>query len=333
MRAALRRALGESVGVVVAGEASSGAQAVDLAVLHRPDVVLMDIVMPGLDGYAATREIMRTAPTPIVLMSSIVDPHAIDIGMEVLRSGALAVVEGLPPRTSRSYTARREALARLLRSMAKVKLAASPATTAKPPDLPSPSARPELVAVGIVASTGGPAAVVEILKALTPRVGPAILVVQHLTLGFAASFAKWLSEVTGHDVIVAEHGRAVEQGRVYVAPDDHHLGVSPALELMVTRDPLIGQFRPSGTFLLRSLASALGPRAAGIILTGMGDDAAAGALELRKAGGLVLAQDQATSVVFGMPAAALARGGVDALLPLTEIAPRLFSPNVLRCMS
>lgn len=332
VRASLRLALGRYADVEIVGEAADGADAVRLVTATRPSVVLMDVVMPKVDGYAATRAIMERVPTPIVLVSSVVNPRDIRVAMEALRSGALAVTDGLPAPGDPAYPGRVDALVQMLRSMARVRLGkrrrSPPPVVA--PRIGSHERGPTPLVIGIAASTGGPQALAALLKDVPVGAAPPILVVQHMSLGFSAGFADWLASTTGHRVTLAEHGRALQRGDVLVAPDDRHLGADAGLRAIVSDEPPIGMFRPSGTWLLRSLARALGGRALGVVLTGMGDDAADGAVMLRAAGGHVIAQDEATSVIYGMPRAAVARGGVDRVLPLYEIGGALLGEGA-RC--
>ena len=296
VRALLRATLDAAAGFEVVGESADGRDAAALVLATRPSVVLMDVVMPRVDGYAATREIMARAPVPIVLVSSVVNPRDVAVAMESLRSGALAIAEALPSPHDPAFPARREALLHLLRSMARVRVTANaPAPAAFPARLgPRGLARPGVAAIGLVASTGGPGALVTVLRALAERPLPPVLLVQHL-------------EPLAHD-------------RVYVAPDDRHLGVDALRRALVSDEAPVGVFRPAGTWLLRSMARALGPAARAAVLTGMGDDGADGAVELRRAGGRVAVQDEASCVIYGMPAVTAARGGADVVLPLAQIA-------------
>lgn len=318
-RAALRRAF-DVPGVEVVGEAKDGAEGLSMAAALRPSVVVMDIVMPVMDGYAATRQIMATNPTPVVLVSSAVDPRDADVAMEALRSGALAIVEALPAVNDPAYETRRDALLHLLRSMARVKLDRLKADPLAPvvPRAAAGVAR-DVAAIGIAASVGGPNAVVELLRMLPPHVMPPVLIVQHMARGFAEGFARWISEATGHPTTVAVDRSPTARGAVYIAADDRYLGIDASLRLVVSDAPQVGLFRPSGNYLFESMARSLGPRARGVVLTGMGDDGADGAATLRRSGGRVAAQDEATSVVYGMPKAAAQRGGADVTLPLLEI--------------
>lgn len=320
LRASLRAALAGAEDMVVVGEAADGAQAVSVVSATRPSVVLMDIVMPRMDGYAATRQIMATAPTPIVLVSSVVNPRDIQVAMEALRCGALAIVEALPSPNDPAYMFRRDALFHTIRSMANVKMPTRAPEPPSPLHAPHANAPADVAAVGLAASTGGPNAIVEVLRMLPKGVSPPILIVQHIGRGFAEGFARWLTDTTGHPAKLATDGELVHRGGVYVAPDERHLGLDAGLRVVLSDAPAVGLFRPSCTWLLRSLAASLGRRARAVILTGMGDDGADGAVALRRAGGRVAAQDEATSVVYGMPCAAWERGGVDDVLPLGAIA-------------
>jgi len=332
-RAALRAALASEPGMDVVGECADGYAASAAVARLRPSVVLLDVVMPGMDGFATAREIMAHTPTPIVMISSAVDARETNVILEAMRVRALAITQALPAPNDPIYSQRRGALVQLLRAMAKVRVArvanGSPALTeAPPPPLRRPApASPRVAApralrvaaIGVVASAGGPGVVADILAAMPRGQPPPILVVQHIAPGFAASFARWLTERTGYPTAVTEAGAVLEPGHAYVAPDDRHLGVSADGRAALSDAPPVGLFRPSGNWLLRSLARAYGPRALGVILSGMGDDGAEGAAELRRKGGSVVAQDQESAVVFSMPNAAITRDGTDAVLAPSAI--------------
>ena len=350
-RAALRAALRPEPDIEVIAEVADGREAVAATLALRPSVVIMDVTMLRLDGFAAARRIMAAAPTPIVLVSSASDAGDRATVLEAMGSGALMITEALPPARDPSYPLRRAALAQMVRAMSQVRVHARHHGPANGPISKAVLAGPEqdraalpvrsggslgkplraatsplaVDAIGVVASAGGPAAFAKVLAALPHEGIPPILLVQHVARGFVSGLASWLSDATGHPAEVAEHGAAMHAGRVYVAPDDRHLGVTTAGRIALSDEPPVGLFKPSGTHLLRSLAAALGPRALGLVLTGMGDDGADGALDLRRAGGRVAAQDEATSTIFSMPRAAMERGAVVNVVPIDRIAPWICS--------
>lgn len=212
-------------------------------------------------------------------------------------------------------------------AMAQVKVVRHWRSTSRPTPAelgssPSASAeRPRLVAVAT--STGGPPALQTLLSGLPGDFAAPILVVQHITKGFTAGLATWLNAVCNLQVKVAEHGDRLAPHTVYVAPDDRHLGVANQHAVALSSAPPVGGFRPAGTFLFESVARVFGSAALALILTGMGEDGVAGLRAVRQAGGRIIAQDEETSVVYGMPGAAVAAGLADQVLPLDRIAGRV----------
>lgn len=317
LRQALRALLEEDPRLEVVAEAADGVEAVAAARRVAPDVVTMDVVMPGLDGLRATEEIMAVAPTRIVVVSQLATREQ-DLAFRALAAGA---VELLPkPAVERPGDLRRWGLAvrEAVALMSEV-----PVVTRRGALAPAaPRAAPRaLDAVGLVASTGGPQAVVTILAGLPARLPASVLVAQHIASGFVDGMRRWFAESTALEVRVAEDGERPRPGRVYLAPPGRNLrwGRAGALETPPCTDCLC----PSGDALLASLAEALGPRACGVVLSGMGEDGARGLLALRRAGGLALAQSAASSVVDGMPAAADALGAPEARLAPAELAALL----------
>ncbi len=323
-RALLVEILGSDPGIEVVGQAVDGVEAVAMAQALRPDLVTMDIRMPRMDGLEATHEIMITAPTPIVIVSSSARRAEVEGSLAMLGQGALEVLRKPPGPGSPGFAREAGRLVATVKAMARVKVVrrwrGSP--QAEPPRPPAlAGARARLVA--IAASTGGPAALRQLLAGLPADFPAPILIVQHITAGFTVGLAAWLDGVSPMRVKVAVDGEPLARRTAYLAPDDGHLGVTEARSIALCDAPPVGQFRPSATHLFESVARAYGPSAVGVILTGMGDDGVQGLRALRRAGGRVIAQDEPSSVVFGMPAAAIEAGVVDAILSLDAIPPRL----------
>jgi len=326
-RRLLAEVLGRDPGLQVVGEASSGAEALRLAAGLRPDVITMDVQMPGMDGLETTRRIMERHPAPIVVVSGGHDPGDLAHSVRALDAGALAALRKPHGPAHPGFAAEAAELVGTVKLMAEVKVfrrrpAATPAPVATPAaPLPARRLPAELVAVG--ASTGGPAALATVLRGLPATTPVPILVVQHITPGFDAALATWLDETTPLPVHLAVDGQALRPGEVVIAPAGTHLGLSGAARVELGRGPPVDGHRPSATHLFTSVARVFGPRALGVILTGMGSDGAAGLLELRRAGGTALAQDEASCVVAGMPGAAVAADAVDQVVPLGELAARI----------
>ena len=312
--------------IQVIGQAGNGVEAVDLAVRLRPDLVTMDIHMPIMDGLEATKEIMVRAPTPIVIVSSSTNGQEVDLSLHAMRAGALMAVTKLVDPRSAGFDRRRAELLAMTKAMAQVKVVRrwGPQGALGQPVRPGaggPGAGVRLVAVA--ASTGGPAALHRILAALPGDFPVPILVVQHMAKGFVDGLRSWLASGCNLRVKVAEPGEPLLERTVFLAPDDRHLGVTADGRVTVVEAPPVNGFRPSGTYLFTSAAQAYGPAVTAVILTGMGNDGVEGLRSVRKGRGQVLAQDEATCVVYGMPREAIEAGLVDAVLPLDQIAARL----------
>lgn len=314
----------------VIAEAANGDEAVELAASHSPDVILMDIVMPSTDGLEATRRIMQVAPTPIVLMSAIHDATDVNMSFQALQAGALTLVP--KPSGPKAGTFRQDAAALTVtvKLMADVKLIRRRplGRSEREPVAARPAARAgsrtqPVEIVAIAASTGGPAALAAIFSALPASPPVPIVVVQHITPGFHDGLVEWLDSASPVPVRLARDHAPLRAGEVLVAPPEAHLGVTRAGRVALSSEPAIGAHRPSATHLFGSVADAYGAGAVGTILTGMGVDGVAGLRRLKEAGGLVLAQDEATSVVYGMPGKAAALGIVDQILPLDRVAGAL----------
>ena len=337
VRTALEYIIERHPRLAVAGSATSAEQA--LAMLERvaPDVISMDIRLPGMNGLEATRRIMTDHPTPIVVISSAVEDEQLNISMNALRAGALSVVEKPVGTTHEDYERIANHICtqlyimsevRVVRqrfhtpAMAKAVSAPLGSSGAGLGPVPGRGAGAAFQMLGLVASTGGPNALVKVLGALPAGFPLPICVVQHIGDDFVGGFALWLGGLLRLPVSLAEDGESPLPGHVYVAPAHHHLRVG-AGRFHLGRDAQVSTQRPSGTVLFSSMAASYGPRAIGVLLTGMGDDGAAGLLAMRQAGAFTIAEDASTAVVYGMPAVAVHSGAVMAELPLDAIGARL----------
>lgn len=334
--------LESDAGISVVGQARTGAEAVDLAASLKPDVITMDVHMPVLDGIGATKQIMSRTPTPIIIVSGSSIGDEVQASLDAIGAGALMLVS--KPRDPRSaeFDAQRAHLISMVKSLSQVKVVrrgplrsdATPAMGSRRTPTGATysaaglqrtggSTRSRLVA--IAASTGGPSALDRLLRDLPADFAAPILVVQHIATGFVDGLARWLGKASPLEVCVAVHGTPVRNGVVYLAPDDRQLGISPDGRLLVSDSPPVGGFRPSASHLFESAARAYGPALAAVVLTGMGSDGTSGLRAVKTASGRVVAQDEATSVVYGMPREAVLSGLVDLVVPLPHMAPTLIS--------
>jgi two-component system chemotaxis response regulator CheB len=343
-RAVLRAILAGAPGVEVVGEAADGDEAVQKVLALRPDVVTMDVRMPGKDGLEAIDDIMAVAPTPIVVVSGEAGPERQEVSFWALELGAIEVLAKPRCDVAGRHDRDAEAIRAAVRAVAGLRLVTRRRRPPRPVPRGARSAPPPVAAparpaavptrardtdtahaprvLGIAASTGGPAALARVLRALPPDYPLPILVVQHIAHGFERGLVHWLATETRLGVSLAEEGEPVRAGQVYLGPEGRHLGVEGGAIRLADGPPVRG-FRPSGTALLEALAREYGAGAAGLVLSGMGDDGAAGLLAVRARGGWTAAQGPGSSVVFGMPRAAIERGGAGVTLEIDEIAPAL----------
>ncbi len=306
--------LTEEPRIEVVGRAGDGNRAVQLARLLRPDVITMDLLLPGLDGPAAIAAIMSQAPARILVVSAVAEQRGVDLGFQAMSAGALELI-GKPSVTSGEELRKwGRDLAHSVCLMAEVPVISRRPRTGVTPPLPT-GARVDVF--GVVASTGGPPALADLLAKLPKDFPVPLLVAQHITVGFTQGMVRWLSQVTPLPVDIAKDGERLEPGRVYFPLDGHDLLVDASGLARLQRSR--GGPCPNGDVLLNSLAAVFGRRSGGVVLTGMGEDGARGLLAIRNAGGVTFSQDEASSVVFGMPRAALELKATDQGVPLTSM--------------
>lgn len=316
---ALTELLKQCEDIEVVGRASDGLEAVSMASELRPDVITMDVMMPRLDGLAATAAIMAQAPSRVLIVCSISETQQMDLSFRAIEAGALEVIA--KPKSSGIEDLRRwgARVAESVRLMAEVPVVTRRRLSRLPLNLPVN--RGVVDVFGLVASTGGPPALAQLLGSLPGDLPIPLLVAQHITEGFTEGLVRWLSGVTSLKIGIAQDGAACHPAHVYLAPDGHHLEVDSDGLLRTPKG--YGGHCPSGNRLLESLARSYRMRAGGVVLTGMGDDGAQGLLAIRNAGGQTFAQDAATSVVYGMPQAAAALKATQTLLPIDAMGPMI----------
>ncbi|MBS4076018.1 chemotaxis response regulator protein-glutamate methylesterase [Ameyamaea chiangmaiensis] len=322
-RMILRSALTRDPRLIVVGSASDPTTARDMILQLKPDVLTLDIEMPRMNGLQFLDKIMRLRPMPVVMVSAYTQ-HGADITIQALQMGAVECLakpiagEGWPELAHLPDLIVRAAAARPVRAIGSSAVAPAPSS---PLNMPTDAHQP-LIVIG--SSTGGIEALTEILQHL-PALCPPILITQHIASAFTASLARRLDQQSAPCVRVAVDQMPIESGHIYIAPGGEvHLEVARRGNVRfcaLVAAPAECGHRPSADRLFRSAASACGRFAIGIILTGMGDDGARGLLDMRRSGARTIAQDRASSVVYGMPKSAIERGAVEFELPLSRIAP------------
>ncbi|HEX9307031.1 MAG TPA: chemotaxis-specific protein-glutamate methyltransferase CheB [Anaeromyxobacter sp.] len=312
----LARVVAGEPGFDVVAVAADGNAAAALARSLKPDVITMDLNMPDADGFSGIARIMAETPTPILVLTANREEA---VGFRALSLGALDILE--KPQATTDLDEYGRLLRSRLRLLAGVKVIRHMrGLRERAAAAPRVAGRADLVVIG--ASLGGPRALASLLRGL-PRGFPApIAIVQHIADGFTEGLASWLATEAHRDVHEARDGEALVPGRVVLAPTGRHLVAGEGF-VRLSDAPPVATFKPSVTPLFLSAARAYGARACGVILTGMGRDGAEGLKAIKDAGGPTLAQDEATSAVFGMPRAAIELGAVDRVLPLDELSRAL----------
>lgn len=315
--------LNQEVDIEVLSVAKDGKEAVELSQILKPDVIVMDIHMPKMDGFQATRKIMETNPVPIIIISSS-DVTNDTIPFLALKAGAVTVLAkpyaiGHPEQRESS-----QELVQKIRLMSQIKVIKRvgekdnilPKKVISKP-ISSPLANIDLVVIG--ASTGGPPVIQKILSQLPTNFAPAILIVQHISVGFTKMFVEWLKVSSKLPCKIATHNESVLLGQVYIAPDNFHMQITADRKISLTNDPTENGLRPAVSCLFRSVVSSFVSNSMGILLTGMGKDGAAELKLMKDNGAITVAQDEASSVVYGMPGEAVKLNATTYVLSPNEI--------------
>ncbi len=314
----------------VVGEVADGLEAVGAASKLRPDLITMDIRLPGLDGFQAVERILVEVPVPIVMITASMGNQEEKL-FRAFNAGALDVLDKHELYLWRTRPEIRSSFLRRLRALALTRVRRGVGPITPEPEVLAPvgqvQERPEEspLVIAIAASTGGPGALLSLFRRIPSQINGAFVVVQHMSRGFLGGLVRWLDDEVALTVRRAREGDLLKQGVVLVAPGDHHLLVTHRGTVRLNKSLPINGHRPSAELLFDSVATCYGSRGIGIILTGMGSDGAAGLKRLRASGGLTIAQDEETSIIFGMPRAAIEMDAAEMVLPLGEIGPQVMA--------
>lgn len=312
----------------VIGVVDDGQAAVEFVRQRKPDVVVMDIHMPHLDGFEATRRIMETDPVPIIICTATTNAQEAVTTFRLMEAGAVACVEKPVAHGHADFEQLVANLLQTVKLMSEIKVVrrwprSKSTPSAAPPARTTPTAFPGVTIIGVGASTGGPPVLQTILSAL-PRDFPAtLLIVQHIARGFLPGLVEWLNQTTGLQIHVASHGSRPLPGHAYLAPDDFHMGVSSSGRIVLSQEEPENGLRPAVSHLFRSIAQVCGRDAVGVLLSGMGTDGAAELKLMKDQGAVTIAQDRESSVVHGMPGEAIHLGGATHVLSADNIAGTL----------
>lgn len=342
--ASLENILSSESSIRVIGTARNGQEAVRLALSKKPDVITMDINMPVMDGLEAVREIMETNPIPVIIISGIMDADDPKDTFKALEAGAVTIMNkprALGSKESSIYAKQLIQQVRLLSEIRLIKRIARPKTAGSSfTDNTSgnniskglarknflsggKAAHPEIIA--IAASTGGPPVIQKILSSLPKNFSIPVVIIQHIVAGFMLDFARWLGETSSVPIVIPQNTEEILPGRCYIAPDGYHLKIRKK-QFIYCQDKK-HNICPSASVLFESISEEYGPRALGIILTGMGNDGAEELKKMKQSGAVTIAQDRNTSVIYGMPGEAARIGAADMILSPDEIIKYLRDLN------
>lgn len=323
----LKTILEKDSAIQIIGMAEDGGKAIELTQKLKPDVIVMDINMPVMNGFEATEHIMAYSPTPILILSSVIDKEGVFTTFNALAAGAVDVMEKPSMLPSNSWSSIGDVLIKKIKSISKARVVThvkgrvkefSPHV--KPVSLIK-SNTPEIIGIG--ASTGGPSVVMQILKSIPSDYKPGVLVVQHMASGFIKGFSDWLGAACKVKVSLARDGEKIEGGQVLVAPDGCHTIVRSKKTIGLVSGEKVHGVKPSVDVLFNSIAGVYGNSSVGVLLTGMGADGAEGLKHMKERGGTTIAQSEDSCAVFGMPKVAIEKGAASKVLSIEEIVRAL----------
>ena len=327
LREMLTFILSSDPAIQVIGTAGNGEEAVQAVRDKKPDVITMDIVMPKMDGFEATRIIMETTPTPIVIVSASWDPQEVEKTFRAMEAGALASMAKPVGVAHPDYKKHTKELIQIVKLMSEVKVIKRRPQERKRGMISGESTAgmitpvtPDLKVVAIGASTGGPLAIEAILSGLPKNFPVPLLIVQHIATGFVRGFTDWLANSSRLPVRLASHGEYLLPGHAYIAPDDLQMGVANGGRIILSSDEPENGLRPSVSWLFRSVGEVFGKKAIGVLLTGMGKDGAQELKRMKERGAVTIVQNRESSIIYGMPGEAVAIDAASYVLSPAGIA-------------
>lgn len=329
MQEFLFRILGSDPQIHVMGIASNGEEAIAAVARKKPDVITMDINMPKMDGLEATGRIMETNPVPIVIVSGNWNPREVETTFRAMEVGAVAIVQKPAGFGHPEHQKTADELRCTVKLMSEVKVVRrwahyrQKAGAVEQKLMTTPEKTAEIKVISIGASTGGPVVIQTILSRLPKEFQIPLLIVQHIAKGFLSGMVDWLSETSVVTVKIAVNGENIKPGHAYFAPDDFNMGVGGRGEIFLSDSGYVNAVRPSASYLFRSVAELYGANAVGVILTGMGRDGAEELRLMKAKGAVTIVQDKESSVVFGMPGAAIELDAATYVLSPDKIAEAL----------
>ena len=311
--------------------ACNGEKAVEFVRTNKPDVITMDIHMPKMDGFEATRIIMETNPVPIIILSASWNPEEVEKTFLAMQAGAVAALEKPPGLGHPEYEKRIQEIVKTVKLMSEVKVVKRRPRLREKKVFPPPvepkvdKRREEINVIAIGTSTGGPPALQTILSGLSKDISVPVVIVQHIAKGFLSGMVEWLGKTTGFPIHIGKHNEYLLPGNVYIAPDGLHMGVGLDNRISLSKDDPENGLRPSVSYLFRSVANVFREKAIGVLLTGMGKDGAEELKLMRDRGAITIVQDKESSIVHGMPGEAIKLDAATYVMPIGMISGMLES--------